>query len=981
MANVKGRIIAVDCETSGLSSEDGQILSMTMRSIDVDSGEVLESLPIRIGYRGDVRPEPGAIATTGLNPFRNKGVTEAEAALAVSTFLKRHGGGDSPTLGHNVKFDQKWIRNLLARNGHDAHLVSLDVVDTYTEAAKALASGKLASSKFLQKAVRRSSDAPSTEDGRSDQPSTRPSLALGSVAKALDIAVDDSRTHDDGYDVDLSIEIWKKLGKPTKSEVSPFNNPYECERQFAGKVLRVREWDGINAEIRESKYYVPGTGAGEFEDAFGKKRYNSTMAIKVGNSDFTDLIERSAKGNVTQTAIDKVLGERSFSSPIVLGIEEDSSESVASIKTAMETVLPKLQEAFGEKRRKVREQQYMDRLAAASSSVFQLDEPSNRETLISADNESLIPALAAELAPLSELERSKKISAIANSQPVKKGTVWAHALKVMAERYGYRNGIPGFENARRAHFLKTLPEKIEARTVTKGLDDVESPVKKAMEKNGGAFIRLTSGDGATKVSYLNENEAVIGERQIDHPISDAGFMSAPGSETVALAIAELVGCSKSAANSVRKGFSALADNDSLSALKRQLACSATKAAARGDTGKAAALSETLADLGTDYSDFLSMSLKMADANRLHSPTLQTISDASDVEDSIADMAEAVEEAESFANHEKAQPEATDGLKSEKFANAEDGETAANSETETKTVPRRFNRKAMEQYLEESDNLKKKIAEAYSSPAYLLADTAKTNEAAFLANLANPALDHKVIDMQAYVLSSQSRRAKTIATVRDGAMTGQMAVGDSVIATSDNLAEPDDVSSDPIVGNLAGLTAASSEETATGSDDATGERRRGRKSEKLAEKAAEQYIAQCKVCRRWVKGKNVVAGMGPVCARRLASWLHKPDNVPLPEESSKRFKKVGELKESGVYPIMIVRDTSTGRTFAADILRKEKDGRYLVIDLSQIASESERDGETGRGRSETMRETVKVYLEPSNHEVAKVYGDSAFKKTS
>lgn len=904
MANKK--IIAVDTETSGLDMETSQVLSMSLRAIDPDTKEVVDSISLKIGFRGDVRPEPGAVAVTGVNPFRHKGLTEADAAERLKEFLERNGGRESPVLGQNVSFDKLRLRNLLSRNGHDAHLVSLGEIEVMKEAVKRIASGELDPSKFDQKTNR---------EGR-----TVPSLKLSSIVRATGGTVDETKTHDDAYDLDITIDAWRRMGAPTDSSQHPMNHPYKVQDAFRGKIVRAKEWDGRMGEFRTSEYYVVGKGAGEVKDSFGKEKYNATVLIKLGTPEFDEVMERAASGRLTATSLKAVTSLRGFGSDQVVDYEvRDADDAVRNKIMQIEDEVVRTVE---EDRRKEREAEHLKMLSAASLEAYKLDEPNATDSLISSDDESLIPVIARGAAGKGRDALMAAIEGAANSSSPKKGVKWAHALRVMVERYGYRNNLEGFADARAetlAKFVKPEPDRI---SVFKPASEQSGPVVKALAERGASGLRLDCDGSETRVAVVGLSGETLSEARIGHAKLHGGRLDRAKATEVTEAIQNLLGVSASAANGLRRGFETFADNESFAAMIRSFRATADELRAKGEEAKAKAVEETMGDMGGSFDEFAGASGRFFADNI--TPSSPSITVVGEVDLSKDDPKNDVKD------------EAKDEVPQKK--------------TEIEPVKKNLKRgtlAAVRSVMDESGklaaDLRREIEAEYSREPLSLVREDSSNLDRIVANLTSPSLVKKRVDMEAF---------------KAGLGPVAYAYDQGGAAADISEIEPQEVDAALLPSALPSLST-------EGSDDS--QKRRGRKSTKLVA-ADDEQIAQCKVCRRWVKSKNAVSGMGSTCARRLGEWLEKTPDSMTNEVDQQKFKKIGEIKESGVYPIMIVRDTASGKTFAADVIGREKDGRYLVIDLSQVA------GKGGGGAS--IRDAVRVYLDSSNHEVAKVFKSRA-----
>lgn len=891
MAGIKDKIFFGDTETTGLNLDESQVLSMTLETIDTTTHDVVDGLSLKLGFRGDVRPEPGAIVATGINPFRHKGLSEADAADRLKNYLERTRAREMSMGGQNIFFDKLRLRNLLSRNGYDAHLIPLAEVDLMKEAVRAIHDGRLPLENLDERTLR---------DG-----SLGRSLKLASIVRATGGTVDPSRQHDDAYDVEISKNGWRSFGSPLVTEVSPVNNPYVAQRQFAGKIVKVKEWARRDGRFEENSYYVCGVGAGDVFDSFGKQKYNKTVMIRVGTPAFEDAVERARTDRITATSLKEIAVERGFGSDDVVAFDvvTPSAEDEAKIDLIRRSVVEYVE---GE-RRKNRQDDFVKRRSAASEYVYNLKDPANNDTLISNDDEALIPELSRALAGKSVEELVKAVEDRANAANPPKGLIWAHALRVMIERYGYRNGLPGYEEARARALARIVPPRVTPVEHTRAKVDLSGADLKALNDAGADALSIECDGSVTRARIVDETGQTIRFEEIAHRENGYGKLEKPTAAMVSEMVQRLLDCSNAAANRLRKGFEAFSDDVSFDALKRQFRAEIRRQRASGQEEKARVLEETLGDMGETFEDFVRASGEAARSCR--------------VEGALS--SEVVAEAD-IAGGDLASPE----------------EPAPRAPR--KRRPNRFD--SLRALLSEAGRVREEIEAAYAAEPSVVVPGNASNMDRVLANLNSPSLVRKSVDMAAY---------------RAGLAPGGFDQGAAANLETAELgeSEPSEVSEEsmPALAALPSLAP----------DAGDAEKRRGRKSSKMV-MVDNDAVAQCKVCRKWVKAKNAVSGMGPTCAKRLRTWLERPD-TSTNEISKPKFKKVGELKEAGVYPIMLVRDAATGREFAADIIRREKDGRYLVIDLSQIARD------TASGRQDTMREAVRIFLDATNHEVAKVFG--------
>jgi hypothetical protein len=123
-----------------------------------------------------------------------------------------------------------------------------------------------------------------------------------------------------------------------------------------------------------------------------------------------------------------------------------------------------------------------------------------------------------------------------------------------------------------------------------------------------------------------------------------------------------------------------------------------------------------------------------------------------------------------------------------------------------------------------------------------------------------------------------------------------------------------------------------------------------------------HVSRCKICKRPVKDGRSVAGMGPVCAKRLLTWLEQPEIYQA--AGFDRVPKIRDLiQNDGTYPIMVVKNIKDGKSMAIDIQKQDNDGRYLVVDLTQAIHSDD---------YKSMKESMKVYLDANEHVVMRVF---------
>ena len=485
MSEKAKKIIAMDSETSGLTPAD-QVLSLTIKVIDVESTEVVDSMRVKVQYRGDVLARPDAMRANHLDPMAAKGDIEYIAANKISNFIEKHGGSASPLMGHNVGFDANNVRSMLTRNGYSANVLSWDLIDIQQVVARRIVLNEYPHKDKLE--LKKKMDG-----------SMAPSLSQISVARANGIEIDENRAHDDDYDTDIVIANWKALGCPSESvrDLEVINDPYKAKETYPGKIISAKRWDGKMGVVREKKYYVTDKGIESVNDQYGEHKYHGLVLVDLTKEDvLMETLDRMAKteaakakgetlkkGGLGATALKDVTAEISYHSEFLYDVKVEENSDPAQLDQ-LQKLASYCYQHVKEQRSADEETKYNEIFSQiVNPEKFSLNNPDGK-IKVAGNDEKLVPKVAFAIKDMSEKERYAYISKLANNQAVPRGYIWAHSLLLMAERFGYRNGIKGFEAARVRELSKLIPASYPVSVVRKDLthEAVNGAMKKALEQ-------------------------------------------------------------------------------------------------------------------------------------------------------------------------------------------------------------------------------------------------------------------------------------------------------------------------------------------------------------------------------------------------------------------------------------------------------------------------------------------------------------------
>lgn len=863
---MKKPIIFMDTETTGLEHDRDQILSITMAAVNPVTGTVIEKRSLKIAARGDVVASPEAVAVNRINPITHKGQSEARAAQAIQDFFVRHGGKQASVGGYNVSFDVRFVRSLLSRSGLDSSCVGHSRVDLYDEAIERVYKKQFPVDDLKKRSAR---------DLKTGKKVERISLNQGSVARALKIDVDPSRLHDDSYDVDTSIEIWRRLGRPSTKPAKLKQGPYAIQSELKGKIVQVDEWDYRTAEAVKRKYYITGYGAGESDDRYGKKTYHKTVVIPLDGAAFSDAAQRLdnerkaaldgkalKQGGLRETALSKISKEWGYDKNNILQISPvDGTEEELQLAKA----LAEKSTAYvnSSRLKRLNEKHALDE--ASCKINFKLKNPNDKTSIISGTDELLVPDLARQMSSMSEAERVAFITEVADDKG--RGNVWANNMHKMACRYGYRNGLDGFEKERLERLSELMPEAAKPKELKKELEDLKSG-REAMNKAGYKSVLFSSDGKGIDVMFFPTDGRDAQQLRFDNFVDDSGRTVKPRASTVAEGIGSLLACSHKEANDIRTGFNGFVDAKSYDVIKQNFKKKIHELEQRGDFEAAEALKGTLDSLGPSYEIF---------------------------------------------------------LKNSRPRPSESGEALTDGQAES-----------LDRFMRNAELVSLELSKDYQAiRGYDLDKLGEASmETVLAANLTNPAVK-KAKELDSLCAEHNIDLAAGSEFASGGGPTQSHATNEQTEVLKS------------ITGEL-------------------GQKLNFDVSRSLAHKAVNigTGSVRCKVCGREVQDKNAIGGMGPVCGRRLLDFI---GGKSAGDESTHHleFQHVSDFSKTGQVPIIAVRDKTTGKTFVADVVRREPDGRFLVVDLSDIAHRTE------AGSFDPIRDAARVYLDEQNHEIARI----------
>lgn len=429
----KINILAADTETSGLSDKDHQLQTVTIVAIDPDTKMAVDSMSFTLRLRGDHYPTPAAILSNKLHPLA-PGASEALAAKKLREFVKKHGGDKSPWLGYNIDYDLRFLRTLLSRNGYSQRELSYKTIDVMKDMLVAFDNGMIHPDRFLK---------------RDKEGVMKPTMSLVSGAVALGVSPENGQAHTSRYDINQTIKAWRRLGAPLGDvRKGPENNPYELREKYAGRAVELRLWDGLRGDPVVEKYYVAPKGPGNDGP--------TALLVKLTGEDaekFRDDLQKTAegkkKGGVAATTIDKAHVLRGFDGGSGYGSKYGLGFQVVDLDPKEAEVAAQAAQLSADLRIK---KQTEDRnslqsrvMAKAQKNGFK-GEQGTYTDLQSEEFES-VPALARSLAGKTRAERIESLMALSEQKGEGRGIYWGQSMLSLIERHGYRNAMPGYEEA------------------------------------------------------------------------------------------------------------------------------------------------------------------------------------------------------------------------------------------------------------------------------------------------------------------------------------------------------------------------------------------------------------------------------------------------------------------------------------------------------------------------------------------------------
>ena len=128
----KMRGLVIDTETTGLSHNFNQVLTVGMLLIDINKNKLsfIDSNHLRVKHeKYNVSGIALKINKINLIEHNKIGVFPNIACNEINSFVKRNDISDVPLIGHNIGFDLRFLRELYRQN-QKKFLLDLEIIDT-----------------------------------------------------------------------------------------------------------------------------------------------------------------------------------------------------------------------------------------------------------------------------------------------------------------------------------------------------------------------------------------------------------------------------------------------------------------------------------------------------------------------------------------------------------------------------------------------------------------------------------------------------------------------------------------------------------------------------------------------------------------------------------------------------------------------------------------------------------------------------------
>ena len=127
------RLLVIDCETTGLSPTNNQILTVGLLLVEIrrEEYDIIDSEHLKIKHRVyHVSGIALKINKINLKDHHREAIDIEEACRIINQFIEKYDLYGTPLLGHNIKFDLAFIENLFSGTGKEFNHC-LEHIDTW----------------------------------------------------------------------------------------------------------------------------------------------------------------------------------------------------------------------------------------------------------------------------------------------------------------------------------------------------------------------------------------------------------------------------------------------------------------------------------------------------------------------------------------------------------------------------------------------------------------------------------------------------------------------------------------------------------------------------------------------------------------------------------------------------------------------------------------------------------------------------------
>jgi DNA polymerase III epsilon subunit-like protein len=128
------RLLVIDCETTGLSPTNNQVLTVGLLLVEIrrEEYDIIDSEHIKIKHRVyHVSGIALKINKINLEKHHKEAIDIKEACKIINRFIEKYDLFETPLLGHNIKFDIAFIQNLYQETEEEFNHC-LEHIDTWT---------------------------------------------------------------------------------------------------------------------------------------------------------------------------------------------------------------------------------------------------------------------------------------------------------------------------------------------------------------------------------------------------------------------------------------------------------------------------------------------------------------------------------------------------------------------------------------------------------------------------------------------------------------------------------------------------------------------------------------------------------------------------------------------------------------------------------------------------------------------------------